>query len=317
MGTAIPFGNLGKVILEVLPAPMENPDVSESIAYATEAIVANIEQIMVYINTYSRYTHLFSKEKIALIANKFHHLRDELEHARDLASFVAFKTKSLKFLNFIRTLFEEIWVQFDSFLMSRGLVLTFLLLTFLFIVVEGVPQDKVEEALECGFLWWAYTVVGVCWAGSLVLQYLQVIEDWFLLSCVSSLTLSVFLLAIVVVHNWECVPVLGAKIHQSRALFDLIPRSIFLCSLFLFFSNSFVVEEAQVLYFLTVTSVCYVVFLRGTPREVSTNSKGRRDDRTFVEKLFANPKVRASLLLFVFFGIIRLSINFWRFVTDS
>lgn len=316
MGTAIPFSSLGKVVLELLPLPhLEQVELDSHVPYAKEALVANIEQIMLYINTYSRHTHLFSKDKISSIAHKFHDLRDDLEHVRDLKSFIVFRTKSLKFLNFVRTLFEEVWVQFDSFLMSRGLVLTFLLLTFTFIIVEGVPADSLAGVLERGFLQWAYGVVLLCGLGSACLQQMRAVEDGFLLACVSSLTLSVFLMAVTVVHHWKCISALGWQLYSTRTYVDLLPRLLFLCSLLLFFSNSFVVEEGQVLLFLLNTAVCIIVASMSIAPELgATTGKPRRDDRSFIRKLLSQPRIRSFGFALLFSSLLRLSVYFWRFV---
>lgn len=295
--------------LNLLPiTASESPEFS--VPLATEALVANIEQVMLYINTYSRRTHLFSKEKISSIAHKFHDLRDDLEHVHDAKSFLTFRIKSIKFLNYVRNLFEEIWVQFDSFLMSRGLVLTFLLLTFVFIIIEGIPADRMVNALDNGFIKWAYGVVFLCAVVSASLQTYQVIDDGFLLNCVAALTLSVFLLAVTVVQNWTCISGMAADMYNTRDWISLYPRIFFICSLLSFFSNSFVVEENRGLLFLLTTCVFAVVLLmRGI---WDSGGRLRKDDKIQTLRVLNQPKIRVFGILFLFAGILRTSVLYWK-----
>lgn len=314
MGVSIPFANIGKMALNLLPVTAsEDPDKQDSdssVPLATEALVANIEQVMLYINTYSRRTHLFSKEKISSIAHKFHDLRDDLEHVHDTKSFLTFRIKSMKFLNYVRNLFEEIWVQFDSFLMSRGLVLTFLLLTFLFIIVDGIPADSMVNVLENGFLKWAYGVVFLCVVVSAGLQAYQVIDDGFLLNCVAALTLSVFLLAVTVVQNWTCISGMASDMYNTRDWTSLYPRVFFICSLLLFFSNSFVVEEERVLLFLLITCVFAVVLSMRGIWEIG--GRQRKEDKFSTLKLLNQPKIRVFAISILFASILRTSALYWK-----
>lgn len=307
LGFAIPFSNLGKIILKALPD--EGSDAPDPL----DALLVNIEKMMLYINMYSRETHAFSKEKISVLSQRFYKLKNQLESVADPESFKNFQRDSFEFLNFVRELCEEVWVQFDSFSMSRGLVLTFLLISFSFFIVEGIPRSRLLHVLEGGFLWFAYGIVFVSAGTSAVLQNYKYVEDMFLLTYVSTLTVSIFTMAIIVVQNWEEITSLFSSSHKTKDLTDVISRLIHLCSLLILFSNSFVTEEGLVLSFLLNTMVWLISFNVKNFKSEPSNPKGKGAEKvSWFGRIFNQPKFKRLILAVIFMLLVRTSFMFWR-----
>ncbi|KAK6630161.1 hypothetical protein RUM44_005717 [Polyplax serrata] len=315
LGFAIPFSNLGKVILPALPQSRQNSnvnDINSDIQQALNILSINVEQIMLYINTYSRQIHAFSKGKVSSLLDRFHSLKWKLTTVNDNTSFKFYHKTAIEFLNYVRELCEEVWVQFDSFSMSRGLVLTFLLLAFTFFIIEGIPCSRLNSLLDGLFLWIAYSTVVVCVAVSIMLQTYKIVDDMYLLIYVSTLSISMLIMAIVVVQNWDEITMLWFNTYRNRDWSNVLTRFIHLCSLLLMFSNSFVIEEGSVLSFMLNTAVWLVVYnINFQESELSTKSKGN-EKGSWLTKILSQTKVRSLLLAVIFTFLLRGSQYYWR-----
>lgn len=318
LGFAIPFSNLGKVILPALPVQeefIENVSSQSGLECALNILSINIEQIMLYINTYSRQIHAFSKGKISRLLERFHSIKSKLNTVNDDKSFKSYHKTVIEFLNYVRELCEEVWVQFDSFSMSRGLVLTFLLLAFTFFIIEGIPCSRFNAILDGPFLWIAYSTVFVCIAASIILQHFKMIDDMYLLIYVSTLSISMLIMATIVVRNWNEITMLWFNTYKNRDWSNVITRFIHLCSLLLMFSNSYVIEEGTVLSFMLITATWLVVYNinlhNGNPS--TTKSKGN-ERSSWLSRIYNQPKFKPFVLALTFMFLLRTSQIYWRWV---
>ena len=312
LGFAMPFSNLGKVILSALPSDFQlSEQSSESeIQYALNILSINIEQIMLYVNTYSTQIHPFSKGKISNLLEKFHSLKSKLSTVNNYKSFKVYHKSVIEFLNFVRELCEEVWVQFDSFSMSRGLVLTFLLVAFTFFIVEGIPCTRFNAVLDGYFLWFAYGSAFSCVIMSTVLQYFKTVDDMFLLTYVSTLSISMLIMAVVVVQNWDEITMLWFNTYRNRDWLNIFTRFIHLCSLLLMFSNSFVVEEGTVLLFMLNTVVWLIVF--NISVQATENAKNKTEKNYWFSKIINHPKFKPLILILIFTLLLKVSQSYWR-----
>lgn len=205
LGVPIPFPNLGKIILKALPAfSLDGEASSESaIRYALDLLLINIEKMTHYIIEYRKRDGVFSKQDIKFFSKMFDILRKQLKFTTDFESFKLFQNHSFEFLNFLRELRENVWVKIDSFALPEALVRMFLLIPLSFLIIEGIPRNRLIAILEDGFLWFAYGIIFISVGGNAVLQYYEVVDDMFLSIYVSILTLSLFAMCIIVVGNWE------------------------------------------------------------------------------------------------------------------
>lgn len=315
LGFAIPFSNLGKVILPLLPNTHFYEDKSAELDFhqALNILSNNIEQIMLYINTYSRQTHAFSKEKISSLLEKFHGLKWKLATVKDKKSFKFYHETAIEFLNYVRELSEEVWVQFDSFSMSRGLVLTFLLISFTFFIIEGIPCNQFNTVLDGSFLWIVYSTVLMSIVASFVLESYKLIDDMYLLMYVLTLTVSIFIMAIVVVQNWGEITILWFNTSKNRDWIDFIARFIHLCSILLMFSNSFVVEEGTVLSYMLNSVIWLIVYNINTQENEINSTKSKANEKCFwLFKSLSHPKLKAFVLAVIFTFLMRISQYYWR-----
>lgn len=317
LGFAIPFSNLGKIILKALPDPRLDKEASSEsvIPYALDLLLINIEKMMHYIHVYAR-TGVFSEEKFAILKERFHTLRNESEFVTDFESFKSFQNHSYDFLNFVRELCEEVWVQFDSLTMSRAPMLTFLLISLSLFIIEGIPQNRLIKVIESGFLWLSYGIVFLSAGGSAVLQYYKIVDDMFLLTYASTLTVSILMMGRIVVKNWKEIT-LSFSSYKTENLTDFISRFIHVCSLLLLFSNSFVVEEGLILYFLLNTVVWWISFNVNTFKLESQSHKNKGNEKVpSFAKIFHWSKCKYFILAVTFMLLMRVSFIFWRWVIE-
>ncbi|KAL0278725.1 UNVERIFIED_CONTAM: hypothetical protein PYX00_000459 [Menopon gallinae] len=313
LGFPVPFSNLGKVILEALPVTRYDKNIEHDLSFALNVLQNNIEQMMLYINTYSRRIQAFSKEKISTLTEKFHALKKKMDSVNDTASLKSFHRDSIEFLNFLREMCESVWIQFDSFSMSRGLVLTLLLIFFSTFIVEGIPPDHLYKVLDGCFLWVAYGIVVLCACSSVVLQYFRIVEDMYLFTYVSTLTISIITMAKAVVQHWVDITNQWYQSSKNRRWTDVLSRFTHMCSVVLLFSNSFVVEEGTVLSYLLNATVWLTVFSTATPKIDNYVSKNRVNDKVhWMKRVFQHPKFKQIVLALAFTFLLRLSHQFWR-----
>lgn len=310
LGFAVPFSNLGKVILEALPVT-QYENLESDITFALDILQNNIEQMMLYINTYSRQIQVFSKEKISVLTEKFHSLKKKLDSVNDTTSFRSFHSDAIDFLNFLREMCESVWIQFDSFSMSRGLVLTLLLISFSFFIVEGIPPDHLSKVLDGSFLYIAYGIMLFCACGSIALQYYKIVDDMFLFTYVSTLTISIITMAKIVVQHWVEITNLWYTTSRNRDWIDIMSRFVHMCSIVLLFSNSFVVEEGAVLSYLLNAIIWLTVFSSPAPNYHISKSKAN-DKLSSIRRLFLHPKVKQVIMALTFSLLLRISHQYWR-----
>ncbi|KZC04833.1 GPI ethanolamine phosphate transferase 3 [Dufourea novaeangliae] len=171
---------------------------------------------------------------------------------------------------------SEVWVQFDSSLMSKGLVLMFCTLFFFYLFITGIPESRIE------FKNTAFFATGV---------------------------VSMVLLVILIAKNWDVISMRWYDYRKIKKLI-YITRVILLLTVFSLFSNSYIVEEDNVLSFLLVTLLCLLAF---NLKQENSNENSERKAKPFIK---TQPKSNLRTVIiavgFVACVSIRLSHYFWR-----
>ncbi|XP_015108487.1 GPI ethanolamine phosphate transferase 3 [Diachasma alloeum] len=302
LGTPIPFSNIGAVILDALPK-FRNGTVSEHPWYTVNAVWRNVVQTKRYIEAYSSDTYLFTEEKLETLDKLYKDLQEHLKNMTDNKSLHTFLETSTTYFKYLRDSCLEIWVQFDANLMSQGLVLSFCILFFMYLILTGIPQARMLKILESSFL--RISLAGNL-AGAFIvytLYSLKILEDFKNTNFFVSGVISVSLLAILVIQNWDVISdtwYTNSK-HKKYNYFLRVILGLTICGLF---SNSYVVHEDKVLSFLLITLIWVLVYtINDEPENLE---KKHKRSKPYQQRIFL------ITLGFIISVSIRASSYFWR-----
>lgn len=260
LGIPIPFSSLGTTILDILPANYFRNTNLEDFQYALHSLWSNVVQTRSYIETYSSESSLFPQDKLITIKEKYEAVYRRVKHVRSFEDFQSFAVDAKAYLKIIRDMCFEVWVQFDSNLISRGLVLTFSTIFFSYMIVDGLPRDRLSEIFESAFLYTSVlATVGTALCAA-VLFFCDLVEEFQNTVLFATGMVSIFMFAMLVIQNWDVISSNWYKNHKTRKWLNYSSRIIFLLSICGLFSNSYIIEEALVLCFLLITLIWLLVF---------------------------------------------------------
>nr|CAD7459859.1 unnamed protein product [Timema tahoe] len=308
LGVPIPFSNLGGVVLDVLPS---SQDSLRDVQVALQATWNNIEQMSLYIRQYSTNTKQFSREKLDVLARAYESLKKKMFDLYSEEDVKDVMREAFEYLGLVREMCEEVWIQFDSVLMSHGLWVVFLSLFFMFVTVSGLPKDRLTEVLDGKFLVVGLTCVGVTVVGSALCYLAGSIESIDVAVYFSTALVSMFLLASVVVKHWTVI--MSRWLSKGR-LSDRVGRLLLACSLCGSFSNSYVVEESRSLSYLLLTQLWWLVYNYRPTRHGGVNVKGKTPDKvvsSWVKMQVTPSRMFVGVLVLALSGVVRLSHYYW------
>ncbi|KAK2581460.1 hypothetical protein KPH14_005130 [Odynerus spinipes] len=229
LGIPIPFSNLGSVILDSLPRNINQKDNSlEQLWYPLHSLWRNIVQTKNYIDVYSADTKLFTKAQLQKLEDTYNFLSDQVKDVNNLEEFKSFMKNSKHYFTELKDMCSEVWVQFDSNLMSKGLLLMFCTLFFFYLLISGIPEHHVVTDLKNTIFFATGTV-------------------------------SIFLLLLLLIPNWD---VISMNLYNYRKVnkWSFLTRIILILTVCGLFSNSYIVEEDNMLAFLLVTLIGLLFF---------------------------------------------------------
>lgn len=287
LGVPIPFSNLGTLIIDSIPLKNKTND-WHPILYA---LFANVQQTFEYITEYSKNSAVFNKENLQEIFQKFSLLNARIHSVKTEEDFEKFAEDSRSFLFNLRQICEDVWVQFDSFSISRGLLLLFLSIFFVYMIVDGIPAQRLSEIFMSTFLISSYIALLIASIFSCILYYFELVDNLLLNIYFSTGIASLFMLAMLVIQNWEVIALHWYERTKKNKLPNLFFRLILILSVCGVFSNSYIVEESYVLLFLSITIVCFNVY---------------------GANLRSNQKRTLFILIVSICGLSRLAMYFWR-----
>ncbi|XP_012257030.2 GPI ethanolamine phosphate transferase 3 [Athalia rosae] len=307
LGIPVPFSNLGTTILDMLPHNFQKNTNLKDFEYASHSLWSNVVQTKTYVETYSADSSLFPEEKLNVIRNMYSDISQRVKIVDSFQSFQSFAKEAETFLDTIREMCVEVWVQFDSDLMSRGLILTFCTIFFSYMIVDGIPKDRIPIIFESSFLFIsAITNIGA----------VGVVTALFLFNVIDGLQNNIFfgtgmvsvcMFVMLVIQNWGVISTNWYNNRKNRQWLNFCSRVILLMTVCGLFSNSYIVDESLVLSFLLITIIWLLVF------NIKNNKVGSVE-----KKLKAGLKLNWSTLWMVTisFGLvatilIRCSSYFW------
>lgn len=161
---------------------------------------------------------------------------------------------------------QEVWIQFDSFSMSRGLLLIFLTIFFCYMIVDGIPPERLPEIFQSSFLLCSYGAMFFAALFSVACYYFSLVDDLELTILFSTGMISVFMLAMLVIQNWELIAQNWYENARRRDWVDGAARASLALSTCALFSNSYIVEEGAVLSYLLLSLLLVTSYSSGIPK---------------------------------------------------
>lgn len=250
LGIPIPFSNLGSVIINALPTNvLSSPDWKESLFF----LWANVEQLNSYIKQYSESSDTFLSNDLHEFYDRYNILKAQLPTISNSNEFSEFLRQASDYMKYLREMCEKSWIQFDSLSMTRGLLIMFLVTSFLFMISDGIPFKKLTEFISQPLIKIGYGLLIITFASLIMCSFagflnFSIENIYFIVGILSTV-----ILAGLVLLNWVTISTKWYYSSHFRSWVDVITRIILLCSICTVFSNSFVVEEGTVFLFLSIS----------------------------------------------------------------
>ncbi|KAI5710716.1 hypothetical protein M8J75_010990 [Diaphorina citri] len=305
LGAPIPFSNLGTTILNVLPANEQT----------ILSLWTNVEQITYYIKYYTGHNKQFSSEKLTNILTNYTNLRNKFKQLKNSQEQEEFIAQAQDYLEYVRTMCANLWTKFDAFSMSRGLLLMFLSLFFIFLIIDGIPGDILLDIFFEHFMY-SFKLVVVTNSSLIFLYYHKFIEEVELLIYFMSTIVCIFFLATIIIQNWAHIATHWHQNNQAKTWHNVLIRFFMLFSISGLFSNSYIVEESSVFSFLLIsvvfTNVLYfkVEPLKRFSSNLTLNCKKSTLDK--LKSLMSSVKFKVCLIALIVVLLIRGSTLYWR-----
>lgn len=310
LGTPIPFSNLGSVILDCLPS-QQAETTGGRLLHPLQSLWRNIAQTKQYIEIYSADANLFSKEQLQNLDHVYSLLSERVKHVDSPQELEAFVRDTKSYFKMLKDTCSEVWVQFDSGLISKGLLLMFCSLFFFYLFITGIPESRMCDIFKSSFLQCAVTANLITIAITTCLFLLNVLEELWNMTFFATGAVSIGFLVLVIAQNWDVISMCWYE-HRRIRLLTYVSRIILLLTVCGLFSNSYIVEEDKVLSFLFITLLCLLVFdLRKSDSDVVVERKTSRFAGSRSSRI---PNFRTIVLIvgLVACASVRLSHYFWR-----
>lgn len=199
---------------------------------------------------------------------------------------------------------EDVWVQFDSNSMIRGLLLLFLTLFFNYLIIDGIPSKKLSNVFMGSFVFCSWLAVLIAWVATFACFYLGLIDNVSQNVLFNTGMTSIFMLSTLVVQHWEDIAINWYE-SVRKSWLDTFTRIVLLLVVCTLFSNSYVIEEGLVFSYLILSLVAFIIY--------STNSKYNPPKPKSTSIILKLKSIKFKLIVTAFFiGILlRISSYFW------
>ncbi|XP_003703106.1 phosphatidylinositol glycan anchor biosynthesis class O [Megachile rotundata] len=309
LGTPIPFSNLGSVIIDSLPSSRRNERSEDDLWYSLHSTWRNIVQTKKYIDVYSMDSYLFSNDQLQSLENMYNHLYEQIKHVNTIEEFESFIANSRNYFKLLKNTCSEAWIQFDSSLMSKGLLLMFCALFFFYLFITGIPENRMSKIFESSFLQCSILINLITALVIFFLFLFNILEELKTTILFATSAVSVVLLVLLIAKNWDVISMSWYDYKKIKKLI-YISRVILLLTVCLLFSNSYIVEEDNVLSFLLVTLFWLLVF--NLKKENTNENLERKTKPFFKSQTKSNLKTVVIAIGLIACVSIRLSYYFWR-----
>ncbi|XP_014604721.1 PREDICTED: GPI ethanolamine phosphate transferase 3 [Polistes canadensis] len=305
LGIPVPFSNLGSLILNSLPGNQNPKNYSlDQLTYPLHSLWRNIVQTKNYIDVYAADTKSFTKVQLQRLEDMYTFLSSQIDSINNLDEFKHFIENSKHYFKELKDICSEVWVQFDSKLMSKGLILMFCTLFFFYLIINGIPENRMSTILNSSFLNCSMLINLATVMIVISLFYLDIITDLRNTIFVATGAVSILLLLALIIPNWDVIS-MNFYNYSKFNLLAFLSKIILILTFCGLFSNSYIVEEDNVLSFLLVTLICLLVY--------NVREKNERKIKTFSKQSEkSNSNTIIVIIVFLACVSIRLSYYFWQ-----
>ncbi|XP_023175163.2 GPI ethanolamine phosphate transferase 3 [Drosophila hydei] len=256
LGVPIPYSNLGLINFNIVPA-IAVPHLSK---FQTLLLHAwqNAHQIYRYFFNYAMENkRTFNVEEMDKLETEFILLTHRVQTIYNEAAFKSFVRDLNINLRDILNVCREIWVKFEPTQMSQGLLFSFLPIFFAFLLVNNSNASEYAQIFKPKEVFYTF-LINIA-AGVFGYRYYKNFSfktEEHGVIFFSSL-LSAVLLAFYTVRQWKSIANNWANVKR----FGHMPtRLLLFASVAVFFSNSFVIQEAKILSYLLVAIILLLVY---------------------------------------------------------
>lgn len=256
LGVPIPYSNLGLVNFNIIPA-VAVPHLNK---FQTLLLHAwqNAQQIYRYFFSYAMENkRTFTEEQLDKLETEFILLTHRVQTISTEAAFKSFVRDLNIHLRDILDVCREIWVKFDPTQMSHGLLFSFLPIFFAFLLINNSMASDFAGIFKPKEVFYTY-LMNIA-AGVFGYRYYKNFSFKTDEQGVIFFTglLSTVLLAFYTLRHWNTI----ANNWASVKRFSNMPtRLLTFASMAVFFSNSFVIQEAKILSYLLAATILLLVY---------------------------------------------------------
>lgn len=255
LGVPIPYSNLGYIILDSVP--IEN--FKDNWRLSLFSLWGNVEQIMQYLDQYSKTFDAFDKEHLAEFYTLFLNLKYEVTLVKTMEEFLVFSNITEELILNLRNICEKEWTQFDPLGMIRGLLNFFATVFFVFIITDGISGEDFHKAFSGWHLFSIYLLITLSVNFSVVLIFLGYLNNIPTIAFFCSSLCSTLMFGCITVLNWVKITEHWYNASEHRRLLDQVTRCALFATLCGLFSNSFIIEEGFLLLYLWFSLIILAV----------------------------------------------------------
>lgn len=318
LGIPIPFSNLGSVIVDSLPktvALKHSGSSLQSWQFALLSLWSNVKQAMTYIETYSSRNNEFTSDKLHSLRKMFSSFSEKVKNVVNQEEFMAIAEEGTEFLTSLRVLCEKVWVQFDTYSMTWGLIFTFVVIMAIFLVIEALQGDEISFSVSGSCLAFAYFGLVLCASVSFVLGHLDIIQNSELVFFISTFGSSFIFLAIVLAANAGAILSKWGSIPKSKPWLETFWRTVCVLSLWAMASNSYVMTEGKILSFFLLSLIATMVYCYNVPLDelsgVVKNKIGK-SRLAWLRSQIHPMRLRILVVALVLAVLVRATHQFWK-----
>lgn len=251
LGVPIPYSSLGSIDLKLIPAitvPNLNP-----LKMLTFHLWQNTKQVHDYYVRYDEENEgTFRTEISEQLNHEFTMLAHRVSTVSTEPAFDSVSTDLRLHMKRVAETCREVWVKFDPYLMQAGILITFFTAACLFIIVYNMKVIALEEYFTLSYL--QKVTAGIIIIACTTYAYIGNLTLGIVLG--SSIA-SILGLLFNILDKWPCI----AEGMSEQTKFEGLPlRLIYFASIAVFFSNSFVIYEQQILGYLTMSIFFFAVY---------------------------------------------------------
>ncbi|XP_017078560.1 GPI ethanolamine phosphate transferase 3 [Drosophila eugracilis] len=251
LGVPIPYSNLGLVNFNIVP-DLQVPHLSK---FQTLLLHSwqNAQQIYQYFFQYAlENKRTFNVEQMDQLETEFILLTHRVQNIYNEVAYKSFIRDLNIHLRDILGTCREIWIRFDPTQMSQGLLFSFLPLFFIFLLVNNSrPADyaHIFKGKEVFYTYLINLAAGVFGYRYFKTFYFKTEEHGVIFFTALS---SALILAFHTLRHWTKIATNWSEVKRFA---HMPTRLLLFASVGVFFSNSFVIQEAKILSYLLAASI--------------------------------------------------------------